>query len=256
MTPKHEAGNPTAFTNEVQAAAEHLLAVVDGKPKEVFGGTYSQIKETLGKIHESGYFDQVYESVSEVEVVENSETVPESDLQPLPVIEMISVEPIPQPLLQPSIEEQQPPVMEPAPVAEQHIFYQAQPLPPPPPQQQEQPQQQQQPPRPITEMLGTGSFFFLQESEIDTPPEQIPSQTFTNQSFVASPPAPLPLPQNFQNVAPNIPPKTIAYRTNVEMHDDGKGGRQRSNFFQNNNGYNNNRPRQNRSNGSRSGNRH
>lgn len=58
MTPKHESGNPTAFTNEVQAAAEHLLAVVDGKPKEVFGGTYSQIKEILGKIHESGYFDQ------------------------------------------------------------------------------------------------------------------------------------------------------------------------------------------------------
>jgi caprin-1 len=58
VTPKHEAGNPTAFTNEVQAAAEHLLAVVDGKPKEVFGGTYNQVKEVLGKIHESGYFDQ------------------------------------------------------------------------------------------------------------------------------------------------------------------------------------------------------
>lgn len=58
VTPKHEAGNPTAFTNEVQAAAEHLLSTVDGKPKEVFGGTYSQIKEILGKIHESGYFDQ------------------------------------------------------------------------------------------------------------------------------------------------------------------------------------------------------
>lgn len=58
MTPKHEAGNPVAFTNEVQAAAEHLLAVVDGKQKEVFGGSYSQIKEVLGKIHESGYFDQ------------------------------------------------------------------------------------------------------------------------------------------------------------------------------------------------------
>lgn len=46
------------FVNEVQTAAEHLLAVVDGKPKEVYGGTYSQIKEILGKIHESGYFDQ------------------------------------------------------------------------------------------------------------------------------------------------------------------------------------------------------
>lgn len=58
VTPKHEAGDPNAFTNHVQAAAEHLLAVVDGKPKESFSGTYSQIKEVIGKIHESGYLDQ------------------------------------------------------------------------------------------------------------------------------------------------------------------------------------------------------
>lgn len=58
VTPKHEAGDPTAFTNQVQSAAEHLLAVVDGKQKEAFGGTYSQIKEVIGKIHESGYLDQ------------------------------------------------------------------------------------------------------------------------------------------------------------------------------------------------------
>lgn len=58
VTPKHELGNPTAFTNQVQAAAEHLLAVVDGKQKDVFGGSYSQIKEVIGKIHESGYLDQ------------------------------------------------------------------------------------------------------------------------------------------------------------------------------------------------------
>lgn len=66
MTPKHEAGNPVAFTNEVQAAAEHLLAVVDGKAKDVFGGTYSQIKEILGKIHESGYFDQAQVSSNKI----------------------------------------------------------------------------------------------------------------------------------------------------------------------------------------------
>lgn len=58
VTPKHEAGDPNAFTNHVQAAAEHLLAVVDGKPKEIVGSTYSQIKEVIGKIHESGYLDQ------------------------------------------------------------------------------------------------------------------------------------------------------------------------------------------------------
>lgn len=59
VTPKHEAGSRTAFTSHVQSAAEHLLAVIDGKPKEVFGGTYTQIKDVIGKIHESGYLDQV-----------------------------------------------------------------------------------------------------------------------------------------------------------------------------------------------------
>lgn len=58
VTPKHEPGDPTAFTNQVQAAAEHLLAVVDGKPKEILGATYNQVKEVIGKIHESGYLDQ------------------------------------------------------------------------------------------------------------------------------------------------------------------------------------------------------
>lgn len=37
-------------------------------------------------------------------------------------------------------------------------------------------------------------FFFHQDSELDTPPEQIPSQTFTNQSFVTAPPPPIPMP--------------------------------------------------------------
>lgn len=63
VTPKHESGDPTAFTNQVQAAAEHLLAVVDGKPKEVCGATYSQIKDVIGKIHESGYLDQATVSI-------------------------------------------------------------------------------------------------------------------------------------------------------------------------------------------------
>lgn len=68
VTPKHEAGDPNAFTNQVQAAAEHLLAVVDGKPKEVFGGTYSQIKEVIGKIHESGYLDQTIVSIELIKI--------------------------------------------------------------------------------------------------------------------------------------------------------------------------------------------
>lgn len=58
VTPKHEPGDSQIFCTQIQAAAEHLLAVVDGKPKDAFGSTYSNIKDIIGKIHESGYFDQ------------------------------------------------------------------------------------------------------------------------------------------------------------------------------------------------------
>ncbi|XP_044255650.1 caprin homolog [Tribolium madens] len=264
VTPKHEAGNPTAFTNEVQAAAEHLLAVVDGKPKEVFGGTYSQVKEILGKIHESGYFDQVpvFENLVESEQPEVASSDPEPPQQ-LPSMEMLSIESV-----VPSAMVQQPPITE-------------QPPPPPPPmdqsltpEQQLYFQQQQPPPRPITEMLGTGSFFFLQESEIDTPPEQIPSQTFTNQSFVTggAPPPPIPLPPLFQNIPTNLPPQpqppipvtgnnnnnNIEEAHKEEVHKQGGNRPPRSNnqsYYQNNNNGYSNRPKQNR-NGPRPGNRH
>lgn len=56
--PKHEPGDSQIFCSQIQAAAEHFLAVVDGKPKDAFGGTYSNIKDVIGRIHESGYFDQ------------------------------------------------------------------------------------------------------------------------------------------------------------------------------------------------------
>ncbi|RZB77496.1 caprin -like [Asbolus verrucosus] len=260
VTPKHEAGNPTAFTNEVQAAAEHLLAVVDGKPKEVFGGTYSQVKEVLGKIHESGYFDQapVFENFAESEQPEappaetsvNHDPIAQQEpSQQLPPMEMLSIETLPPPMLQQPLADQ-PPMEQPL-TPEQQMFYQ---------QQQQQQPPQQQPPRPITEMLGTGSFFFLQESEIDTPPEQIPSQTFTNQSFVSAPPPPIPLPPLFQNVPATLPPQPIPVSGNNGIEETHKeevlkpqnstGGSRpprpnNQSYYQNNNGYNN-RPRQNR----------
>jgi caprin-1 len=224
VTPKHEAGNATAFMNEVQAAAEHLLAAVDGKPKEVFGGTYSQIKETLGKIHESGYFDQaqVYEEYVEPELVAEPESLPTEALINNEIVEVVAPPPLqPQelpianvPLTAPVIESltienratqppppvlvDQPPQLEQGLTAEPTMYYQQLP-------QQPSPPQLQQPPRPITEMLGTGSFFFLQESEID-PPEQIPSQTFTNQNFNNHPPHPVPVPPHFAVMPNNLTP--------------------------------------------------
>ncbi|XP_050307870.1 caprin homolog [Anthonomus grandis grandis] len=253
VTPKHESGNPTAFTNEVQAAAEHLLAVVDGKAKDVFGGTYSQIKEILGKIHESGYFDQSpVEAIVEEETVEVvTDTVAVAALEPeLPVqvcndgalagqIETITIEATNHPTIHgggqripPVLPVEQPPVpivpaagvplqappqgvpptVVPAPLVMDPTATIPPPHQPPPPPQEifYQPQPPHQPPRPITEMLGTGNFFFLQESEIDTP-EQIPTQTFTNQTFVGQPPPPpIPMPPHHYQGPPQISPNNLS----------------------------------------------
>lgn len=76
---------------------------------------------------------------------------------------------------------------------------------PPQPQPQQQSQQAQQPPQAprINDVIGTPNFFFLQESELDSPDvtsqapivshipaavnAPIPSQTFTNQNFANTP---------------------------------------------------------------------
>ncbi|KAF5302321.1 hypothetical protein FQA39_LY10360 [Lamprigera yunnana] len=193
VTPKHEPGDPTAFANQVQAAAEHLLAVVDGKQKEVFDCSYNQIKEVIGKIHESGYFDQAI--VSGFEVVEIADPdhncnieMPEQSERPEDEVAVDSVTNEPS---RPSV-----PMTVELPIE----------------QLQQQPEQQiyyQQAPRPISEVLGTGSFFFLQDSELDTP-DTLASQTFTNTSYVQAPPPPIPLPPNFQTFPQpgnvNVPP--------------------------------------------------
>ncbi|XP_017782980.1 PREDICTED: caprin homolog [Nicrophorus vespilloides] len=212
-TPKHASGNPSQFMPQVQAAAEHLQAVVDGKQKEAFGSTYSQIKEVIGKIHESGYFDQAVETFTEecVVSIECPEIVMVSTqiapIEPIPVqqLENMTMEvrpppPMQQPIMEqpppqqqpPQMEQQQPPPVQMQPPVPEAMYYQQ---PPPPPA-----------PRPITEVLGNGSFFFLQDSELDTPPEQIPTQTFTNQTYVSALPPPIPMPPHFHQY-PNAPPQ-------------------------------------------------
>ncbi|GLV35799.1 Caprin [Carabus blaptoides fortunei] len=188
VSPKHEPGDVN-FTAQVQAAAEHLLAVVDGKPKEIFGSSYSHIKEIIGKVHESGYFDQTpvqdapveftEEPVAIVDVEVPVEVLPELPVDgPMPVCYVEATVPVEDVPLVAAIQQQAavPQVIE-------QQFYQ-------PPQASQ--------PRPISEVLGTGTFFFLQDSELDSPEQvpqnavipnaAIPSQTFTNQNFVSMPP--------------------------------------------------------------------
>jgi len=228
VTPKHEAGDPTSFMPQVQAAAEHLLAVVDGKPKEVFGSTYAQVKEVIGKIHESGYLDQATESFEEVEaeevaatnieevapICEGSESI--KSMQQVQNRPPLVGEPTPvMAAIPPMALQQQITAVPGAPVPPEHLYYNTNAGPPqnaqviPPPQA-----------RPITDVLGKSSFLFLQESEIDTPAEQIPTQTYTNQAFVATAPPPMPMPhthfQQFPN-GPVPPPQTMQQHQTMQQ---------------------------------------
>jgi caprin-1 len=65
VSPKHgqEEGFPP-FSDQLQKAAEHILPIVDGRPKEALGTTFAKIKQIIMSIHSCGYFDQV--SVTQV----------------------------------------------------------------------------------------------------------------------------------------------------------------------------------------------
>lgn len=230
VSPKHEPGAPANFTTNVQAAAEHLLAIVDGKPKEAFGSTYSYMKEVIGKIHESGYFDQPI--AAESMMLNAEQQYVEEFQEPIPVepeIEEVSATPqatmeasMPPPEI--AMEGPMPPMyhVEPTLIQEEVPVVQV-PAAAPVLSTVIEPQFYQPPTRPITEVLGTGAFFFLQDSELDSPEQApqnpvmqpnaaIPSQTFTNQNFVSMAEAtgvPRPNPNMPGFVAPLNPPPPI-----------------------------------------------
>ncbi|KAL4714429.1 hypothetical protein ACJJTC_017724 [Scirpophaga incertulas] len=193
VTPKHELneeGQP-AFHIQTAKAAEHLYAIIDGKPKDALGTTYSHIKNIVTSVHECGYFDRVLEVAAEVEECHIIATEEEPQE---PIEEEIEVEP----------ENMYPPSgalpVPPAPAVVPAPAYPLRPLPPMTLQEVEHAYFSQYPQqRPITEVIGSQNFFFLQESEIDSPvgtpqpppipnqaspPAPIPTQTFTNQHFV------------------------------------------------------------------------
>ncbi|XP_012284620.1 caprin homolog [Orussus abietinus] len=266
-------GEPTSL-QQAQKIAEHFVAIVDGKPREIVGTTYNKIKEIIVSINQCGYFDQVHEV--EVQIEEMVEAVAETQLLEAPAQEPINEEynsgerhipppeamipipsfpvqvtlpvvsgaapvsgpipVVPQPIPphptapvetsyytsapnfvpQPQAQQQpQPPQPQPQPQQQQ----QQQQQPPPPPQQTQQQQQPPQPPR-INDVIGTPNFFFLQESELDSPDiatqppivshipptvnAPIPTQTFTNQNFAN--PGVVPQQVMYQHQQPPPPP--------------------------------------------------
>ncbi|CAB3228468.1 unnamed protein product [Arctia plantaginis] len=192
VTPKHELNEEgqAGFHIHTAKAAEHLYAIIDGKPKEILGTTYTHIKEIVGAVHGCGYFDRSLDALP-AEIEENHIPVPE--------MESVDVENE----VETEVQAAYPPTLPvpPAPAVVPAPAYPLRPLPPITLQEVEHAYFAQQYPqqRPIAEVIGSQNFFFLQESEIDSPvgtpqppqipnqaspPGPIPTQTFTNQHFV------------------------------------------------------------------------
>ncbi|XP_049956966.1 caprin homolog isoform X2 [Schistocerca serialis cubense] len=211
VSPKHGGEEGTqSFQDQVNLSAEHLLAIVEGKPKELVGTTCAKLKEIVTTIVSCGYFDQSVEEAVEETAGEN--VAPEGEVPTNAVAEETAAavaveEPAVYPVPDQSAvcPDETPPTF---PAGAQPTFAPS----------------QTQPARVINEVIGSvgGTFNFLQESELDTPdisailtgaaaqqhstppPPQpaavpvpvpvavapIPSQTFTNQNFAAVTTAP------------------------------------------------------------------
>lgn len=266
MKHQREEGEPS-FLQQVQKVAEHFVAIVDGKQREVVGTTYNKLKEIIASIHQCGYFDQIHETGGQVEEVEAvaetqvteatvvqeqvNEEYNSGDRHIPPPESMIPIPSFPVQVAALPVVSGTAPVSGPIPVVPQPIpnhpvapvetsYYTNAGAFVPPPQSQhpqppaQQPQQPQQPPQAprINDVIGTPNFFFLQESELDSPDvttqapivshipaavnAPIPSQTFTNQSFASPPVVPQQViyqhqpPQDMPHIPgfanPNLPP--------------------------------------------------
>lgn len=71
ITPKRipETGEPP-FQQQLQKAAEHLVAVIDGKSRDVVGTTYAKIKTIVQTINQSEYFEYISAAQEKEESVE------------------------------------------------------------------------------------------------------------------------------------------------------------------------------------------
>lgn len=67
---KQQREEDLTFIQQTQKVAEHYVAIVDGKQREVIGTTYNKLKEIIGKINQCGYFDQVHECSEAIPIEE------------------------------------------------------------------------------------------------------------------------------------------------------------------------------------------
>ncbi|KAJ9598514.1 hypothetical protein L9F63_010804, partial [Diploptera punctata] len=244
VSPKHGEEATRPFQEQLQLSAEHLLSIVEGKPKEIAGTTYAKLKELITTIQSCGYFDQVRDEVvaeeqvvevaaeAETEVVNIHEVIKEEYVPAVPATDTFpqqditsASQPTSLPIANPVVA--QPSAAVPSPVAAVESSYFTTATPTYVPAQAPPPLQQT---RPLNEVINSvsGSFNFLQESELDspelsamltgtgqqnqqpTPPPSgpvpvapIPTQTFTN--------------QNFASVSTSNVPQQVVYQAGTEL---------------------------------------
>lgn len=59
---QHEEGEETTRHHQFQKIAEHYVALIDGKQREIVGTSYNKLKDIITSVIQCGYFDQVHES--------------------------------------------------------------------------------------------------------------------------------------------------------------------------------------------------
>ncbi|XP_034245913.1 caprin homolog isoform X2 [Thrips palmi] len=177
VTPKVYEDAKSTVDEQIASAADHFLSAIDGKPKEFGGVTYAVFKEKIRAVHGCGYFDKpAVEPVPETPAEEAEVAVDGGLMADVPVEEPIPVPEVVNPTFQ------APPDAVISVLAPHQI-----PTQPPVPVPLR--------PHDVINSVTSGSFNFLQESELDSPdptlpppahaiPSAIPTQTFTNQSFV------------------------------------------------------------------------
>lgn len=218
VNPKRE--GPIPFTAQVQKAAENLMAIADGRPREVAGSTGAKIQALINSINACGYFNQEPEVVAgngQEQEQASSEETPAVSEETMPVEDVPAAAaqlPIP-----PNIPTANPihVLKSIVPVSQvESSMYNAQGFQPPnatatgtaPPVVQNAAPA-------INDVMSrvSGNFTFFQESELETTDltavntaaqgaATIPTRTFTNQNFNGQPAPP---PMAYAN-APNSSP--------------------------------------------------
>jgi len=66
ITPAHEVDDAgQTYEQQLVAASEHIVSILDGRNKEVLGTTYKGLKELIFRIHDCGYFNEAGDCVEE-----------------------------------------------------------------------------------------------------------------------------------------------------------------------------------------------